>query len=39
MANMTFADLHLSDGSLKTVEELGYEAPTPIQERTIPLLL
>jgi DNA-binding CsgD family transcriptional regulator len=31
----TFADLRLSEGMLKTLADLGYEAPTPIQERTI----
>jgi ATP-dependent RNA helicase DeaD len=35
MQETTFADLQLSEGMLKTVADLGYEAPTPIQERTI----
>src|SRR5688500_5645681 len=39
MAETTFADLQLSDGMLKTVADLGYEAPTPIQEQTIRLLI
>ncbi len=34
----TFADLGLSAPLLKAIEELGYEAPTPIQEQTIGLL-
>ena len=36
---VTFADLGLSDGLIKTLTTLGYEAPTPIQQRTIPVLL
>ncbi len=39
MKETTFADLLLSEGMLKTVAELGYEAPTPIQEQTIRLLI
>lgn len=39
MAEKTFADLHLSQGLLDTVAGLGYEAPTPIQEQTISLLI
>ncbi len=39
MAETTFADLQLSEGMLKTVADLGYEAPTPIQEQTISLLI
>ena len=35
----TFADLGLSPALLAAVTEVGYEAPTPIQERTIPALL
>ncbi|MGZ8833725.1 MAG: DEAD/DEAH box helicase, partial [Thermoanaerobaculia bacterium] len=35
----TFAELGLSESILRTLTALGYEAPTPIQERTIPLLL
>ena len=37
--NTTFADLQLSEGMLSTVADLGYEAPTPIQEQTIRLLI
>ncbi len=39
MPEITFADLQLSEGMLATIADLGYEAPTPIQEQTIPLLL
>jgi len=32
---VTFQDLGLSEPTLKAIEELGYEEPTPIQVRTI----
>ncbi|HEX2914954.1 MAG TPA: DEAD/DEAH box helicase [Chloroflexia bacterium] len=35
----TFKELGLSDATLKAITELGYEEPTPIQERTIEVLL
>ena len=35
----TFADLGLPPALLATVTDVGYEAPTPIQARTIPALL
>jgi ATP-dependent RNA helicase DeaD len=35
----TFASLGLSAPLLETLAQLGYEAPTPIQARTIPALL
>ncbi len=35
----TFADLGLSPETLKAVSDAGYEEPTPIQARTIPLML
>jgi ATP-dependent RNA helicase DeaD len=35
----TFADLGLRPEILETLAALGYEAPTPIQQRTIPLML
>ena len=35
----TFAQLGLSAGLVQTLDELGYEAPTPIQLKTIPLML
>ncbi|MFT4217296.1 MAG: DEAD/DEAH box helicase [Micropruina sp.] len=34
-----FADLGLDDRLLRTLRQLGYESPTPIQAATIPLLL
>jgi ATP-dependent RNA helicase DeaD len=34
-----FSELGLSDGLLQTLDELGYETPTPIQEQAIPELL
>lgn len=36
---MQFTELGLSPDLLKTVEEEGYEAPTPVQERAIPEVL
>ena len=36
---MTFKSLGLSPDVLRVLEELGYEEPTPIQVRAIPLLL
>ena len=38
-ADATFASLGLSAPLLDTLAQLGYEAPTPIQARTIPALL
>ena len=35
----TFAELGLSDDLLQAVHDVGYEAPSPIQEQAIPLLL
>lgn len=35
----TFAELALDDSLLRAVTELGYETPSPIQARCIPLLL
>jgi ATP-dependent RNA helicase DeaD len=35
----TFRDLGLSEGLIETLDELGYEDPTPIQEQAIPELL
>lgn len=34
-----FADLRLSKPALDAVKNLGYEEPTPVQERAIPLIL
>ncbi len=36
---MTFADLGLDDSIVRTLADLGYEEPTPIQEAAIPALL
>ncbi len=35
----SFEQFHLSKPLMRAVDEVGYEAPTPIQLRTIPLLL
>ncbi len=35
----TFAEFGLNDKLLKAIKELGYETPSPIQEKTIPLIL
>ena len=35
----TFAELGLSESTLAALRDVGYEAPSPIQEQTIPLLL
>jgi ATP-dependent RNA helicase DeaD len=35
----TFADLGLSEPLLAALRDVGYEAPSPIQEQTIPMLL
>jgi len=36
---MTFEELGLKSEVLKSLQELGFEAPTPIQEKAIPYLL
>jgi ATP-dependent RNA helicase DeaD len=36
---LTFAQLGIEEPLAQTLVELGYEQPTPIQEKTIPLLL
>lgn len=36
---MTFSDLPLKESLLKAISEMGYENPTPIQEKVIPLIL
>jgi len=38
-AGPSFADLGLSEATLKAIDGLGYEAPTPIQAAAIPPLL
>lgn len=39
MTNTTFADLGLTERTLKALTDLGYEEPTAIQSQTIPLLM
>ncbi len=34
-----FADFDLSDDVIKAISKMGFEEPTPIQEKTIPVLL
>ncbi len=36
---MNFNQLHLSDATLETLNSLGFEQPTPIQELSLPILL
>ena len=36
---MTFEELGLREEVLKSLKELGFEAPTPIQEQAIPHLM
>jgi len=36
---LKFSDLGLSDGLSRAVADLGYETPTPIQEKSIPIVL
>ncbi len=36
---MTFQELGVRDDLLRAVEELGFEAPMPVQEKVIPVLL
>ena len=36
---MNFHDLGLSDDVVKAIQEIGYETPTPIQEKSIPIVL
>lgn len=37
--DLKFSDLDLSDDILKTLADIGYETPSPIQEKAIPVLL
>ena len=39
LSHPLFADLKLSEPLLRVLKELGYEAPSPIQAATIPILL
>lgn len=36
---ISFADLGLSDNLLNSIKACGYETPTPIQEKSIPIIL
>lgn len=38
MKNSTFAGLNIRPEILKAIDEMGFEAPTPIQERSIPVI-
>ncbi|WP_292519613.1 DEAD/DEAH box helicase [Methanoculleus sp.] len=37
--NITFQDLNISQQTLRAIEDMGFEEPTPIQMRTIPTIL
>ncbi|MDD2472659.1 MULTISPECIES: DEAD/DEAH box helicase [unclassified Methanoculleus] len=37
--NVTFQDFNISQKTLQAIEDLGFEEPTPIQVRTIPMIL
>ncbi len=39
MTNVTFEDLGLSPETLKAVKDLGFEQPTEIQEKVLPVLM
>ncbi len=39
MNKVTFKDLGLSSDVLKGIEMMGYVSPSPIQEKSIPVLL
>ena len=36
---LSFMDLGLSDSTLKSIEEMGYKVPSPIQAQAIPIVL
>ncbi len=36
---MNFNEIALKDPVIRAIEDLGFETPTPIQEKVIPLLL
>jgi len=36
---LSFRDLGLSEATLKSIEEIGYKVPSPIQEQAIPIVL
>ncbi|MDD4252488.1 MAG: DEAD/DEAH box helicase, partial [Methanoculleus horonobensis] len=37
--NITFQELNISPKTLRAIEDMGFEEPTPIQVSTIPALL
>ena len=39
MEEMNFSDLGLSPQVLEAVQKAGYEVPSPIQQKAIPVLL
>lgn len=39
MSNTTFREMSLNPNLLTAIEELSFETPTPVQEKTIPFLL
>jgi len=39
MSQELFKDMGLSPAVVKSLEEMGFEEPSPIQTRTIPLIL
>jgi len=39
MNNPTFAELNLGSETLASIEDMGFEAPTPIQQQCIPIIL
>ena len=36
---MTFNELHLNEKTKKALQDIGYNTPTPIQEKAIPIIL
>ena len=36
---MEFKELKISEETLKALDDMGFESPSPIQEKTIPALL
>ena len=37
--NITFQDFNISQKTLRAIEDMGFEEPTPIQVSTIPMIL
>ncbi|MDI9338423.1 MAG: DEAD/DEAH box helicase [Alphaproteobacteria bacterium] len=38
-SELSFAELKLNDNILKSIENLGFKSPTPIQQKAIPILI